>query len=63
MPDFEDGRQVLRISGGDAMEFLQNLVTNDVSAAKDGLVWAALLTPQGKYLACLLYTSPSPRDS
>ena len=44
-------RKVYRISGQDAREFLQNLVTNDVNRADAGLVWAALLTPQGKYLA------------
>ncbi|MEM6409381.1 MAG: folate-binding protein [Pseudomonadota bacterium] len=52
-------RKVLRISGGDAEDFLQNLVTNDVSGAKDGLVWAALLTPQGKYLADLFLVADS----
>ena len=45
------GRRVFRIRGDDHVEFLQNLVTNDVTRMKDGLVWAALLTPQGKYLA------------
>lgn len=44
-------RQVLRIGGKDRTEFLQGLVTNDLARAKDGLVYAALLTPQGKYLA------------
>ena len=44
-------RKVLRLSGGDARSFLQNLVTNDVGGIDRGLVWAALLTPQGKYLA------------
>ena len=44
-------RRVLRITGRDRIEFLQNLVTNDVAGAADGIVWAALLTPQGKYLA------------
>ncbi len=44
-------RRVLRITGSDREEFLQNLVTNDVAGLKDGIVWAALLTPQGKYLA------------
>ena len=44
-------RRVFRITGEDRVEFLQNLVTNDVKRLKDGLVWAALLTPQGKYLA------------
>ncbi|MBV1864582.1 MAG: folate-binding protein [Rhodobacteraceae bacterium] len=41
-------RTVLRISGADARKFLQDLVTNDVEMP--GLVYAALLTPQGKYL-------------
>jgi folate-binding protein YgfZ len=44
-------RTVFRITGNDRETFLQNLVTNDVGKAKDGLVWTALLTPQGKYLA------------
>ena len=46
-----EGRTVFRLSGNDREEFLQNLVTNDVARLKDGIVWAALLTPQGKYLA------------
>ncbi|NNE88890.1 MAG: folate-binding protein YgfZ [Silicimonas sp.] len=44
-------RTVFRITGSDRETFLQNLVTNDVARAKEGLVWTALLTPQGKYLA------------
>ena len=44
-------RYILKLTGGDRTDFLQNLVTNDVTAAKDGLVYAALLTPQGKYLS------------
>lgn len=44
-------RRVFRISGAEAREFLQNLVTNDVKGLDRGAVWAALLTPQGKYLA------------
>lgn len=44
-------RRVYRITGTDREDFLQNLVTNDVKGLKNGLVWAALLTPQGKYLA------------
>ena len=44
-------RTLLRLSGPDASEFLQGLVTNDVNKAKDGLVYAALLTPQGKFIA------------
>ncbi|MDJ0639457.1 MAG: folate-binding protein [Paracoccaceae bacterium] len=44
-------RTVLKVTGDDREDFLQNLVTNDVGKLADGLVWAALLTPQGKYLA------------
>ena len=46
-------RQIAEISGADALTFLQGLVTNDVLplAQRPGLVWTALLTPQGKYLA------------
>lgn len=46
-----DGRTVLRIAGKDRESFLQNLVTNDVRGIERGLVYAALLTPQGKFLA------------
>ncbi len=44
-------RTVLRIGGADRVHFLQGLVTNDLGRLKDGLVYAAILTPQGKYLA------------
>ncbi|WP_112310017.1 CAF17-like 4Fe-4S cluster assembly/insertion protein YgfZ [Pseudogemmobacter bohemicus] len=46
-------RKILRIEGKDAVPFLQGLVTNDVLPLQKGpgLVWAALLTPQGKYIA------------
>ena len=44
-------RTVLKVTGDDREDFLQNLVTNDVGKLANGLVWAALLTPQGKYLA------------
>ncbi len=47
----EKERAVLRITGPDRTEFLQTLLTNDVTGASDALVYAALLTPQGKYLA------------
>lgn len=46
-----DTRSLLMISGKDAHSFLQGLVTNDVDKIDGGLVYAALLTPQGKYLA------------
>ncbi len=45
-------RGVVEIAGADRVAFLQGLVSNDVAAAApDHAVWAALLTPQGKWLA------------
>lgn len=44
-------RTVLRLTGVDREDFLQGLVTNDVKRLADGLVYAALLSPQGKFLA------------
>jgi len=44
-------RSVMAIGGADRMNFLQGLVSNDLAGLADGLVYAALLTPQGKYLA------------
>jgi hypothetical protein len=46
-----EDRGVVRVSGDDARELLQGLVTNDVArVGPDRAVWAALLTPRGKYL-------------
>jgi len=45
-------RAVLAVEGPDRVAFLQGLVSNDVAQAAPGrAVWAALLTPQGKWLA------------
>lgn len=44
-------RKVYEITGSDAEDFLQGLVTNDIAKLGDGLIYAALLTPQGKYIA------------
>ncbi len=45
-------RGVIEIGGDDRVAFLQGLVSNDVTEATPGrAVWAALLTPQGKWLA------------
>lgn len=44
-------RHIFRLTGADTRSFLQGLVTNDVNKLDKGLVYAALLTPQGKYLA------------
>ncbi|MCU0911276.1 MAG: folate-binding protein [Rhodobacteraceae bacterium] len=46
-----DARKLIAVTGEDREGFLQGLVTNDVARAKAGLAYAALLTPQGKYLA------------
>jgi tRNA-modifying protein YgfZ len=46
------GRAVIEVAGEDRVAFLQGLVSNDVTQASPGrAVWAALLTPQGKWLA------------
>ena len=44
-------RTILRLSGPDTRDFLQGLITNDIAKLDQGLVYAALLTPQGKYIA------------
>jgi tRNA-modifying protein YgfZ len=44
-------RVVYSITGADRVGFLQGLITNDIGGVSDGLVYTALLTPQGKYLA------------
>lgn len=45
-------RGVLEVVGPDRAAFLQGLVSNDVTHIASGeAVWAALLTPQGKWLA------------
>ncbi len=44
-------RSIFRLTGGDTESFLQGLITNDMTHLTDGLLYAAILTPQGKYLA------------
>lgn len=44
-------RAIYRITGRDRDDFLQGLVTNDVAKLAEGMVYAAFLTPQGKYVA------------
>lgn len=44
-------RRILKLTGADVETFLQGLITNDMTALTDGLLYAALLTPQGKYIA------------
>ncbi|MBK1634645.1 CAF17-like 4Fe-4S cluster assembly/insertion protein YgfZ [Rhodovulum adriaticum] len=50
-------RTVFSLTGGDRIHFLQGLVTNDVSDLSGRLVYAALLSPQGKYLADFFLTA------
>ena len=52
----ENARTVLTLGGADVSAFLQNLVTNDIADIDGRLVYAALLTPQGKYLADFFVT-------
>ncbi|AHM04132.1 Folate-dependent protein for Fe/S cluster synthesis/repair in oxidative stress [Roseibacterium elongatum DSM 19469] len=51
MGERAENRVVLRIAGSEREHFLHGLVTNDLGSPDDGLTYAALLTPQGKYLA------------
>ena len=45
------GRAVIALSDEDRVSFLQALISNDIAALPPGGArWAALLTPQGKYL-------------
>ncbi len=45
-------RTILEVSGPDRVKFLQGLVTNDLGRlGETGILYAALLSPQGKYLA------------
>ena len=43
-------RKLFDITGTDRVDFLQGLITNDIAKLKHGLLYAALLTPQGKFL-------------
>ena len=46
-----DDRAVIAISGEDARDFLQGLITNDIEkVSPTQSIYAALLTPQGKFL-------------
>jgi folate-binding protein YgfZ len=44
-------RSVIAVSGADRVEFLQGLISNDTTkVAPRHAIWAALLTPQGRFL-------------
>ena len=52
-----EDRGLLYLNGKDVKEFLQNLVTNDIEKVTNKMsCFAALLTPQGKYLFDFLIT-------
>jgi tRNA-modifying protein YgfZ len=55
-------RSIYSLTGPDAREFLQGLVTNDIRKLDQGLVYAALLTPQGKYIADF-FLAPGPEGA
>ena len=46
-----DDRGFIQVSGDEAKEFLQNIVTNDVEkVSKNFTIFSSIFTPQGKYL-------------
>jgi tRNA-modifying protein YgfZ len=54
-------RSVLEITGADAKDFLQGLITNDISiVSQSQAIYAALLTPQGKILFDFFISQPHP---
>lgn len=55
-----EGRGLVKVSGPDASTFLNGLLTNDVTKAnaKDA-IYAALLTPQGKFLFDMFVLAPA----
>jgi tRNA-modifying protein YgfZ len=54
-------RGVVRVSGPDAAALLNGLLTNDVGrAGPTQAVYAAMLTPQGKYLFDMFVLAPEP---
>jgi tRNA-modifying protein YgfZ len=54
-------RGVVRVSGPDAATLLNGLLTNDVNRATNhSAIYAAMLTPQGKYLFDMFVLAPEP---
>jgi len=54
-------RHVIALTGRDRVSFLQGLITNDVERAAGGIIYAALLTPQGKFIADFFVIGQSDR--
>jgi folate-binding protein YgfZ len=50
MTQLDAHRSVIALTGPDRLKFLQGLVSNDVGKLDDKAVYAALLTPQGKFM-------------
>ena len=47
----DDNRSTLAIEGEDKIDFLQALTTNNIEkVSKEGIIYTAILSPQGKYL-------------
>lgn len=44
-------RKLFNITGAERTTFLQGMISNDMTKLKDGLLYAAFLTPQGKFLS------------
>ena len=46
-----ENRGLISITGDDAKEYLQNIITNDINKiSATNSLFSALLSPQGKYL-------------
>ena len=46
-----EDRGILYVHGENVVEYLQNIITNDINKVTDSMsCFASLLTPQGKYL-------------
>ncbi len=43
-------RRILRLTGTETRDFLQGLITNDMRKLDHGPIYAAILTPQGKFI-------------
>jgi hypothetical protein len=57
-------RGLIRASGPDTRDFLQGMVSNDMDKlAPERALWAAFLTPQGKFLHDFFLTTASDDDS
>lgn len=54
-------RGVLRVGGADRVDFLQGIVSNDVTrVSPETALWTAFLTPQGKFLHEFFLTAENP---